>query len=185
MTQVFVSFFLLLALCSCNPRAEGEKQTKPLANKAGQPAKEVQNDRYAGFKLYYSYAGLGSGMGSMQPTFRATGASYIYTFQQNSYIGKPDKQPETKCRGILRNSSIDSIINLVKDIKDTLIYETNASIMSGGIHNVSVIYGKINITFKLHNASNKTARKIVDILNSNIPADQERLFLFNFPDQNP
>lgn len=140
------------------------------------------SEKYKTFNLYYSYSGLGSGMGSMQPTFRVTGKNFVYTSEQNSYYGKPDKKPENICEGTLRNSSIDSILNLVKDIKDTLVYKTNVGIKSGGIHNISVKYEKINLTFRLHNASDSTAQKIVDILNSNIPADKQKLWLFDFPD---
>lgn len=55
--------------------------------------------------------------------------------------------------------------------------------MSGGIHSISVENDKINITFRLHNASDSTAQKIVDILNSNIPADKQKLRLFGFPNE--
>jgi hypothetical protein len=137
--------------------------------------------KYRTFKLYYSYSGLGSGMGSMQPTFRVTGKNYVYKSEQNSYYEKPNKKPMSICEGILRTSSIDSILNIVKDIKDTLVYKTNAGIMSGGIHNISVQYERIDLTFQLHNASDSSAEKIVDILNSNIPADQQPLWLFNYP----
>lgn len=140
-------------------------------------------EKYETFKLYYSYAGLGSGMGSMQPTFKVTEKKFVYTSEQNSYYGKPDKKPEKICEGTLRTSSIDSILNIVKDIKDTLVYKTNVGIMSGGIHDISVNYEKINVTFRLHNASDSRAQKIVDILNSNIPSDKQKLWLFDFPDE--
>jgi hypothetical protein len=71
----------------------------------------------------------------------------------------------------------------VKDFKDTLVYKTNVGISSGGIHNISVQFEKTNVTFQLHNASDPNAQKIVDIINSNIPADKQRLWLFNFPDE--
>ena len=137
------------------------------------PAKYLE--KFENFKLYYSTSGLGSGMGSMQPTFKVTGKNYVYTSEQNSYYGKPNKKPENICVGTLRTSSIDSILTILKDIKDTLIYKFNPGIMSGGIQNISVKYEKINVTFKLHNASDSTAQKIVDILNTNIPADKQKL----------
>lgn len=141
------------------------------------------SEKYDTFKLSYSYSGLGSGIGSMQPTFRVTGKNFVYTSEQNSYYGEADKKTENICKGLLRTSSIDSILNIVKDIKDTLVYKTNVGVMSGGIHNISVKYEKINMTFRLHNASDSTAQKIIDILNSNIPADKQRLWLFDFPDE--
>jgi hypothetical protein len=99
-------------------------------------------EKYGTFKLYYSYSALGSGMGSMQPTFRVNGANYVYTREQNSYYGKPNKKPENICKGRLRNSSIDSILNIVKGIKDSLVYKTNTGIMSGDVHNISVVHEK-------------------------------------------
>lgn len=172
----------LFALCSCNsPTAEEIHFTK---NDSILTFQETNQKPTSSFKLWYSYAGLGSNYGSMQPTFKVTGADYGYNLEQNSsFTGKYDKNPEFVCKGKLRASSIDSIINLVKDIKDTLIYVTNTGIMSGGIHNISIKKDKINITFQLHNASDPTAQKIVDILNSNIPTDKERLWLFDIQNE--
>jgi hypothetical protein len=133
-----------------------------------------RND-YDNFKLTYSCSGLGSGMGSMQPTFKVSGTDYMYTYQQNSFYGVPDKQPDTICIGTLRSSSIDSIVDLVKDIQDTIVYRTNLGIMSGAIQHLWVTHDNIEVTFKLHNANDTTAQKIVDILNSNIPANKKRL----------
>jgi hypothetical protein len=64
-----------------------------------------------------------------------------------------------------------------------LVYKTNAGMMSGGIYNISVEAEKISVTFRLHNASDSTAQKMTDLLNSNIPAGKQRLWLFEFPDQ--
>ncbi|MDZ4752036.1 MAG: hypothetical protein SGI87_10505 [Flavobacteriales bacterium] len=136
------------------------------------------------FRLWYSYAGLGSGYGTMQPTFRVIGTDFIYTFEQNSsFTGQFDRKSEIVCKGKLRTSSIDSITTLLKDIKDTLVYKTNTGIMSGGIHTISIASDTIHVTFQLHNASDSTARKIVDMLNSHIPKDKKKLWLFDFPDE--
>ena len=176
---IYIIDFLLFG--SCNSPTAKEIH---INNDSTPTVQETNQKPTSSFKLWYSYAGLGSGYGSMQPTFRVTGADYVYNLEQNSsFTGKYDKKPEFICKGKLRASSIDSIINLVKDIKDTLVYKTNTGIMSGGIHNISVKNDKINITFQLHNASDPTAQKIVDILNFNIPADKQRLWLFDFPDE--
>lgn len=131
--------------------------------------------KYMTFKLYYSFSGLGSNMGSLQPVFRASGESYIYTLEQNSYFSQPQKLTESICTGKLRTSSIDSILNIVEDIKDTLITKSNYRIKSGGIDILTVNYEKTNLTFQLQNASDSTASKIIDILNSNIPNDKRKL----------
>lgn len=172
MTIQLTSLFAILTICLTNcgqNRAQSEKHNLK---------------KYENFKLEYSYAGLGSGMGSMQPTFSATGADYVYSLEQNSSLsGEFKKKLEIFYKGKLRESSIDSIVNLVKNIKDTLIYKTNSGIMSGGIHVISIKKDKINITFRLHNASDPIAQKIVDIVNSNIPNDKKRLWLFGVPNE--
>jgi len=137
--------------------------------------------KYEIFNLSYLYAGLGSGMGSMQPTFIVKGKNYVYTREQNSYYGKQDKKTERISDGTLRNSSIDSILDIVKNIKDTFVYKTNVGVMSGGVHHISVEYEKTKVTFQLHNAYDSTAQKIINILNTNIPANKQRLWLFDFP----
>jgi hypothetical protein len=182
MKQISIYLSGLILICGCNSNTAGETKSNLSELKTNDPLKESNNDGYKGFKLYYSYAGLGSGMGKMEPTFRATGTDYVYTFEQNSYYSKPDKKPELRCKGILRTSSIDSVVNIVKAIKDTLIYKTNVHILSGGIGNLSVTYGKRTVSFQLHNAYDKTAQKILDIINSNIPDTEEKLWLFKFPD---
>lgn len=176
MKKVFICY-LLLVFCSCNLDI-----AKDHSLQSNDFLRQDERNGYEDFELYYFYAGLGSGMGSMQPTFRVTNDDYIYTFEQNSFYTKPDRKPEIKCKGKFRKSSMDSISNLVREVKDTLIYKTNAGIMSGGIHNLSVTFGKRKLTFQLHNAFDSTAQKILDIVNSNIPVDKERLWLFHFPE---
>ena len=139
---------------------------------------------YEAFTLYYSYSGPGSGMGSMQPVFRVTGTRYVYTLEQNSFYGSPDKKPEAVCEGTVRNSSIDSILSILSNINDSIVYKTNTAVMSGGVHTISVRYNKIHLTFRLHNHSDPDAEKIVDILNSNIPEDKQKLRLFVCPGEN-
>lgn len=181
MNYNLICFIGLFAFCGCNSRAAKEISIIPIDSSL--IAQENPLTEPGTFKLYYSYAGLGTGMGSMQPTFKVTGKNYVYTSEQNSFYGKPGKKTEVICKGTLRTSSIDSILNIVKDLKDTLVYKTNVRILGGGIHNISVEYEKINVTFQLHNASDSIAQKIVNLLNSNIPMDNQKLWLFDFPDE--
>jgi hypothetical protein len=127
-------------------------------------------------------AGLGSMIGSKQPTFRVDGINYLYTLEQNSFYGEKTKEPDTICSGTLRQTSIDSIISLVQRIGDTLIYNTTIGVMSGGIHEIGITYDTIHLAFRLHNASDPNAEIIVAILNSNIPKDISKLLLFNIPE---
>ena len=176
--KYFILFLVsLFAILGCNKQATQEEYNRPTkSNKSAQTSYLIDRDT---FKLSYFYAGLGSGLGSMQPTFRVVGTDYYYNLEQNSsYTGEIEMKPQLICKGKLREASIDSIINLVKDMNDTLIYNTNINIMSGGIHSITVKYKKIAVTFRLHNASDATAQKIVDILNTNIPIDKDKLWLF-------
>ena len=112
----FYTIFLigLFAFCSCNSPTAKKNHINENGNIP--TVKETNKKPTSSFKLYYSYAGLGSGMGSMQPTFRVTGTDYVYNLEQNSsFNGKFDKKPEFICKGNLRASSIDSIINLIKE----------------------------------------------------------------------
>lgn len=120
---------------------------------------------------------------SMQPVFNVTGTDFIYTSEQTSfYEGTERQKPDTICTGKLRTSSIDSIIDLVDEIKDSLIYRTNIHIMSGGLHNIHISKNNIDVEFTLHNATDPIAQKIVDILNKYIPDNEKKLWLFDMPE---
>ncbi len=142
---------------------------------------EPNSSKYENFSLTYLYAGLGSGYNSMQPVFKVNETNYLYTLEENSsFTGEFTKEPKTICSGKIRTSSIDSIIQLTENIEDTLIYNNNPGIMSGGIHSVHISNNNDNLTFKLHNASDSIAEEVVAILNSNIPKDKKKLWLFQF-----
>ena len=141
--------------------------------------------KFDNYRLRYTYIGLGCIYGSMYPTFRVRGINYVYSLEQNSiYNTKYDKKPKFICNGKLRVSSIDSIINIVKKIKDTIVYRNNSNIMSGGIHFISIKYKKINTSFNLNNAWDSTAQKIVEILNLNLPSNKRKLWLFDTKNEN-
>lgn len=184
MRKIFciISTGLLVSFCGCSSGNRNPGTTDPAL--PGDSTAQLQAANYKDFKLYYSSAGLGSGMGSMQPVVRIKGLNYVYTYEQNSFYGKPDKKPEPVCRGSIRPSAVDSILRLVKDIKDTLIYRTNIHILSGGIDNLSIDFDSIHLTYQLHNASEPTAKKIIDILNTNIPDTVRKLSLFELPEGN-
>lgn len=167
---------LIVLICFSSLTLDNDSiNTKKIGNK--------DSSKYESFELYYNYAGLGSGMGSLGPVFIVKGTKFKYYFSQNSsFDGKYTKKDEAVCDGKIRISSIDSILDLVKDIKDTLIYKTNTGISSGGIHNISIQYENIKIQFQLHNEFDSTAFKITEILNSNIPEKEDKLWLFNYRD---
>jgi len=125
------------------------------------------------FYLYYGYAGLGSGLGSFQPTIIIRGTNFVYTYEQNSYWGEKSKEKDTICVKAFRQTSIDSILAIVKDLKDTKINEYNHCIMSGGIHFLSISNGKDTTNFELMNTFDYTALKVADILNQYAPTDKK------------
>jgi hypothetical protein len=144
------------------------------------PIKHDTDKEYENFELGYISVGMGSNQFSMQPVFKVKGTDYIYTMQQTySFVGEPIASPDTVCSGKIRKTSLDSIINLVKDIPDSVIYRVNHSIMSGGIHEIWINYKDISIRWTLHNAYDPIAEQIVAILNSNLPADKRGLWVWD------
>jgi hypothetical protein len=125
------------------------------------------------FHLYYGFSGLGSNMGSFQPTIKVKGTNFLYTYEQNSYYGEKNKRVDTVCVKAFRQSSIDSIIDIIKDLKDTLIIEYNFCIMSGGIHFLTIVNGNDTTGFQLSNTFHYTALKITSILNEYAPKDKQ------------
>jgi hypothetical protein len=154
-----LTFFALLVTttnltCFCQTNA---------ANKITRPA----------FYLYYGFSGLGSNLGSFQPTVRIYDTNFIYTYEQNSYWGEKSNQVDTICLGTFKQSSIDSICYLIQPLKDSTIFRTNACIMSGGIHFLTVANGNDTTKFTLGNTFDYTALKIVDIINPYLPAEKK------------
>ena len=136
------------------------------------------------FRLSYTSVGLGSNFTSMQPVFTVKGNRFIYTSEQTSfYEGRERKKPDTLLTGNFRTSSADSILDLVDKMTEPVVNKTNPGIMSGGIHYIHVSKEDIEIEFRLHNTSDKTAQRIVDILNNYIPPDMHGLWLFDIPDK--
>lgn len=125
------------------------------------------------FSFSYYFAGLGSNIGSMQPTIRINGTKLLYTYEQNSYYGEKTKIPDTMRVTTIRQTSIDSILTLINDLKDSTIYETNPCIMSGGIHSMTISNKGDTTRFTLHNTFHRTALKILEIVNPYLPQDKK------------
>ena len=125
------------------------------------------------FYFYYGVAGLGSNMGSFQPTLRIHNKKFTYTKEQNSYWGKRSKKVTFICKGSLRQSSIDSILSLVERLKDTTIYKTNPCIMSGAITYMIIAQGSDTTKFTLDNTLDSTSLKIVNLLNPYLPKNKK------------
>ena len=134
---------------------------------------DIKNNNIAEFYLYYGFSGLGSNMGDFQPTIRIKESTMVFTYEQNSYWGEKDERIDTVFIQSFRQSSIDSILEIVKNLADTTIKESNICIMSGGIHFMSVTNGTDTTCFELFNTFDYTALKIATILNQYLPKDEQ------------
>ncbi|WP_300664845.1 hypothetical protein [Fluviicola sp.] len=131
------------------------------------------------FELSFYTCGMGSNMGAKFLVLDVQGDDFVYTNEQNPFWdGRPTKKTDTLCLGKIRQTTIDSIIDLIQPIQDTLIYNTNTEVRSGVIQYIRIQYENRHLQFTLHNASDPVAEKIVALLNSNIPEDKPRLWLF-------
>ncbi len=153
--------FVLTILSSCDPSSNHQDQLKNLT------------PRHSTFYLSYALVGLGSNIGSMQPTIKVKGTQLLYTYEQNSYLGERTKKADTVLIQTFRTSSIDSIIDLVKDLGDTTIFNFNPLIMSGGIHLLTIAIDRDTIRYQLKNTFERTALKVMDIINSNLPSKEQ------------
>ncbi len=143
------------------------------------PNQESAKHDHEGFSLFFNIAGLGPQMGTLQPTFRVKGLQYSYTMEQNSSNGGRTFESQAVCSGTMRSASIDSILDLAKSVGDTLVSRTNIRIMSGSISYLLISDEDLHVRFDLHNDSDPVADKIIAILNSNIPADKQRLWILD------
>ncbi|MFT3843965.1 MAG: hypothetical protein QM725_02845 [Lacibacter sp.] len=125
------------------------------------------------FYLYYGLAGLGSNLGRFQPTIKIHETNFIFTYEQNSYWKEKSKEVDTICAGTLRQSSIDSILHLIRLLTDSIIFKANPCITSGGIHFLTVSNSIDTTRFELMNTFDYTALKIIDIINTYLPKEKK------------
>jgi hypothetical protein len=134
----------------------------------------IKNGDSPSFYLSYDLAGLGSNLGKFQPTIKIHGTKFLYTYEQNSYWGEErNKRIDTISVLPFRQTSIDSILEIIKEMKDTTIHRYHFGIMSGGIHFLTVSNGIDTISFNMRNTFDYTALKIANILNTYLPKDKQ------------
>jgi hypothetical protein len=125
------------------------------------------------FYLYYGFAGMGTNRGTLQPTIRINGTNLLYTFEQNSILGGIKfKSPDTILQTTIRQTSVDSILLLIKDVSDTNITQLN-HYFSGGIHNLCITYKRDTTKITLYNAQHKAVSSIFDTLNLYLPENKK------------
>ena len=138
-----------------------------------------QYQRNAGnFYLQFVTIGFGSNMFEMQPIFTVNETKFVYTSEEVWVLpGQTNIMKDTLLIGSFRASSIDSILKLTRELKDTAIYRANIHYLSGSLSDITIKDGVKKIIFDLHNASDTTADKIVAILNSYIPGELGKLHI--------
>jgi hypothetical protein len=64
------------------------------------------------------------------------------------------------------------------ELSDTAIYETNLSVMSGGVHTITMATSIKMVKISLHNANHALADRIVAIINEDLPEGVVKLWLY-------
>lgn len=113
------------------------------------------------FYLDYSYAGLGSNTGVSSLGARIEGTTFKLFQQQNSCI-----EGQTAPEGLVYEAELspDAILELgllFAEVSDTSIYESNISIMSGGVFTLVMRDDTKLFKLSLHNTSHKWAERLV------------------------
>lgn len=147
-------------------------------NETSDSLEPLTNSINLNFKLHYMQVGFGSNMSDMQPIFKVDGVNFIYTSGEVwLWPGQTELERDTLLRGNFRTSSIDSILNFISQVQDTLTRKSNPYVMSGSASFIEISTGLKKISFHLHNSSDTTAEKIVSLLNSHIPKEYQKLYI--------
>ena len=75
-------------------------------------------------------------------------------------------------KGVLRPGSIDSVLTLVQGLQGLTIRKNNPCIMNGSLVTISIASGSDTTRFILNNTFDRTALKILDIINPYLPKDK-------------
>lgn len=97
---------------------------------------QIVNDKdtsNTNFYFRYGKRGLGSNLHKLYSTLRVSKNKFTYTEDQSNSAGTKIKRTKVLGRGILRQSSIDSILSIVQGLEDSIIYKSNPCISSGVI----------------------------------------------------
>lgn len=126
------------------------------------------------FYLRYTCSLLGVSLTSHTlPVLNIKGTRLRYTYEDKSYGKGKGKRVEKISHGLFRQSSIDSITNLIASLKESTIQRINPFVMSGCAHFLTIANGADTTTFQLTNTFDHTALKIVDIINQYLPPDKK------------
>lgn len=126
------------------------------------------------FKLTSVTIGFGPNQDDVQPVFKVTGTNFLYT-SEDVWLSADEKDArrDTLLKGSFRRSSIDSIMTVIENLSDTLIFKSRFT--DGAMHDMTISKGAKKITFQLWNVSDTSVEKIVSILNTYITNERQKL----------
>jgi hypothetical protein len=131
------------------------------------------------FQLRYSFAGLGSNTGTSAAGFKLEGNHFEIVKEVNKcYEGGLDTNSNTVSEGELSDETMKALMLVFNDLSDTAIYETNLSVMSGGVHTITMATSIKMVKISLHNANHALADRIVAIINEDLPEGVVKLWLY-------
>ncbi len=127
------------------------------------------------FYLEFVKVGFGSNKFRMQPAFRITDSTFVYTSEQIWIRPGQVAAKDTLLTGTFRKSAADSIRLLVYALPDSIIDRPGNGIISGSGKFITIITDGKKWSFNLFNASEPTADRIIDILNTHLPKNLSKL----------
>lgn len=130
-----------------------------------------------GFKLDLTTAGLGQNIFEMQPMFRVRGSHFIYSFEEAWQWPDRSVEKDTIYIGLLRSTSIDSIISIAESIPDTNIYRSRR-FTGGSVQDLVITTPRKKLKITTFNADDTIAAKVIAILNSNLPPTVDRFGVY-------
>ncbi|MBI3133333.1 MAG: hypothetical protein HYZ14_01550 [Bacteroidetes bacterium] len=133
------------------------------------------------FHLIYCFAGMGANFGTRKQYFEVKDSMFVFSMKQNSsFEGQAPLPTDTLNTGYFRNTTKDSVLQIIQGLEDSIITKRNLEVSSGGIVTLTLNYDGHKTLFSLHNCYDDRAQQLVELLNTYIPGNQ-KLFIYDFP----
>lgn len=131
------------------------------------------------FQLRFSFAGLGDNLGSPAMGFQLEGNHFKIVSEVNKcHEGGLDTNSTTMTEGEMSEESMTALMEVFNESNDTVIYKTDLTVASGGVHTLTMATSIKMVKFSLHNESHPTAKKIIAIINEGLPEGVEKLWIY-------
>ena len=171
-----LSIFALVVSCNENRRSNGWSLVDVGTVPDSLSEKSTEDDTLYDFHLIYCVAGLGSNMGKKMQFFEIKDSLFVFSMRQNSKLENvPEIPADTLETGIISQSLRDSILVEIEN-SDTIITRRNLRIENGVLISLNIQHKEMKWVIQMHNAYDKTADHIVQLLNQLIHV-KERLFV--------